>query len=99
MTEPIQNVRFIPNTTPLAYDVEIQLAAHIPSCCGVSDGAAAEFHADGFYQRLELTLEEHREGHLLKGSITFPKSGVYGYRFTGRILGQPFFREGTCDAS
>jgi hypothetical protein len=81
--------------TPLVYRVEIQLAQEIPACCGVSDGAAAEFHAEDFYQHVDLELEENRAGHLLKGHVTFPKPGAYSYRVTGRILGKPFIREGT----
>ena len=99
MPDHIQGVRFLPKETPLEYGVEIQLAQDIPACCGVSDGAAAEFHTEGFYKHVDLELEENRAGHLLKGNVTFPKPGSYGYRVTGRILGKPFFREGTCEVS
>ena len=99
MPEHLESIRFYPKETPLVYGVEIQLSTDIPACCGVSDGAAAEFHAEGFYQHVDLDFVENRAGHLLTGTVTFPKPGSYGYRVTGRILGRPFFREGTCEAS
>ncbi len=99
MPDHLQEIRFVFKETPLVYQVEIQLTSDIPACCGVSDGASVDVHAEGFNQHVDLALEENRAGHLLKGSVTFPKPGYYGYRATGRILGKPFFREGTCEVS
>jgi len=97
-SNPIQTIRFLSKKTLLDYDIEIQLAPEIPACCGVSDGPQVEFHGEDFYQRIDLAFEENRAGHLLKGEVTFPKPGAYGYRITGRILGRPFFREGSMTA-
>lgn len=90
----IQAVRLVPETAPLVFKVEVELAPHIPSCCGVADGAAIEIHAEGFYQRLDLELEEHRSGHQLVGLVSLPRADTYGYRTALRILGRPVFQEG-----
>jgi len=97
MSESIQSIDFGQTSNSPTLSIHIRLAANIPACCGVADGAYMEFHREGHYARAELTLREDRAGNVLDGAVILPEPGVYGYRLVAKILGKMVYLEGTLD--
>jgi len=95
MSEYIQSIEFTVVGKGPATRIQVRLAADVPACCGVSDGAYMEFHQEGHYKRADLELREDPAGHILEGNAEFASPGAYGYRLVAKILGTQIFREGT----